>query len=116
MELYITLSRHVPEMYMQSQCRLRYIQLDIAVIYFSTDSYCFSTFKTHLSSFYSSPMIFLSSRYSLQLHLTRPKPVGHGYVFSMAVGTMGEWLKLVLFLLGDEHLILRGMGAGSFIK
>ena len=22
---------------------------------------------------------------------TRPKPVGHGYVFSMAVGTIGEW-------------------------
>ena len=27
----------------------------------------------------------------------RPKPVGHGYVFSMAVGTIGEWLKLVHF-------------------
>ena len=26
-----------------------------------------------------------------------PKPVGHGYVFSMAVGTIGEWLKLVPF-------------------
>ena len=23
--------------------------------------------------------------------ITRPKPVGHGYVFSMAVGTIGEW-------------------------
>ena len=28
---------------------------------------------------------------------TRPKPVEHGYVFSMAVGTFGEWLKLVPF-------------------
>ena len=28
---------------------------------------------------------------------TRPKPVDHGYVFSMAVGTVGEWLKLVPF-------------------
>ena len=28
---------------------------------------------------------------------TRPKPVGHGYMFSMAVGTIGEWLKLVPF-------------------
>ena len=28
---------------------------------------------------------------------TRPKPVEHGYVFSMAVGTIGEWLKLVPF-------------------
>ena len=39
--------------------------------------------------------------------------MGHGYVFSMAVGTIGEWLKVVPFLLGDEQLILRG-GAGSF--
>ena len=38
-----------------------------------------------------------------------------GYVFSMAVGTIGEWLKLVPFLLGDEQLILRGRG-GSFIN
>ena len=39
---------------------------------------------------------------------TRPKPVGHGYVFSMAVGTIGELFKLVPFLLGDEGFILRG--------
>ena len=31
------------------------------------------------------------------LRRTRPKPVGHGYVFSMAVGTIGEWLKPVPF-------------------
>ena len=43
---------------------------------------------------------------------TRPKPVG--YVFSMAVGIIGEWLRLVPFLLGDEQVILRGGGAGSF--
>ena len=43
---------------------------------------------------------------------TRPKPVAHGYVFSMAVGTIGEWLKLVPFLLGDVQLI--GGGAGFF--
>ena len=36
---------------------------------------------------------------------TRPKPVEHGYLFSMAVGTIGEWLKLVPFLLGDVQLI-----------
>ena len=30
----------------------------------------------------------------------------HGYVFSMAVGTIGEWLKLVPFWLGDKQLIL----------
>ena len=29
----------------------------------------------------------------------------HGYVLSMAVGTIGEWLKLVPFLLGDVQLI-----------
>ena len=31
------------------------------------------------------------------LNMTRPKPVDHGYVFSMAVGTIGEWLKLFPF-------------------
>ena len=31
-----------------------------------------------------------------------------GYVFSIAVGTIGEWLKLVPFLLEDEQVILRG--------
>ena len=33
----------------------------------------------------------------LSLLKTRPKPVEHGYVFSMAVVTIGEWLKLVPF-------------------
>ena len=43
--------------------------------------------------------------------------MGHGYVFSMAVGTIGEWLKLVPFLLGDERLlILRGEGGWQFFK
>ena len=40
--------------------------------------------------------------------------MGHGYVFSMAVGSIGELLKLVPFLLGDEQLILKGGGAGGF--
>ena len=40
--------------------------------------------------------------------------MGHGYVFNKAVGTIGEWLKVVPFLLGDEQLILRGGGASSF--
>ena len=47
---------------------------------------------------------------------TRPKPAGHGYVFSMAVGTIVEWLKVVSFLLGDEQLILRGGGRWQFLK
>ena len=34
----------------------------------------------------------------IMLYVTRLKPVEHGYVFSMAVGTIGEWLKLVPFL------------------
>ena len=37
--------------------------------------------------------------------------MGHGYVFSMAVGTIGTWLKVVPFsVLGDEQLILGGGG------
>ena len=45
---------------------------------------------------------------------TMPKPVEHVYpcVFIMAVGTIGEWLKLVPFLLGDVQLI----GEGQFFK
>ena len=51
------------------------------------------------------------------LENTRPKPVGHGYVFSMAVGTIGEWLKVVLFFfLGKEQVVLRGGGGGSFLE
>ena len=46
----------------------------------------------------------------IYIFITRPKPVG--YVFSMAVGTIGEWLKVVPFLLGDEQLILGGGGRG----
>ena len=49
-------------------------------------------------------------------NITRPKPVEHGYVFSMTVGTTGEWLKLVPFLLGDEQLILREGGGGTLKK
>ena len=38
-------------------------------------------------------------------------------MFSMAVGTIGEWLTLVPFFLGDEQLILgEAVGAGSFLK
>ena len=51
-----------------------------------------------------------------EFRATRPKPVGHGYVFSMAVGAIGEWLKLVPFLLGDEKLFLRGGGGWKFFK
>ena len=35
-------------------------------------------------------------------------------VFSMAVVTIGEWLKLVPFLLGDVQLILWGGGVAVF--
>ena len=44
--------------------------------------------------------MYLYSRSSdprLIISYTRPKPVEHGYVLSMAVGTIGEWLKLVPF-------------------
>ena len=51
----------------------------------------------------------------LNNRFTRLKPVGHGYVFSMAVGTIGVLLKLIpFFLLWDEELIL--MGGGQFLK
>ena len=40
--------------------------------------------------------------------------MGHDYVLSMAVSIIGEWLKVVPFLLGDEQLI---MGRGwQFFK
>ena len=41
--------------------------------------------------------------------------MGHGYVFSMAVGTIGEWLKQVPFLLREEQLILREGGGWQLI-
>ena len=42
--------------------------------------------------------------------LTRPKPVEHGYVFSMAVGTIGEWLKLVPFFVRGRTVDSGGGG------
>ena len=52
----------------------------------------------------------------LKLIYTRPKYVGHGYVFSMAVGTIGEWLKLVpCFVRGRTVDSKGGGGAGSFL-
>ena len=44
--------------------------------------------------------------------------MGYGHVFSMAVGTIGEWLKLVHFFIGDVQLTVDsgGEGDGSFLK
>ena len=39
--------------------------------------------------------------------------MGNGYVFTMTVGIIGELLKLVPFLLGDEQLNLGGGGGGG---
>ena len=50
------------------------------------------------------------------LSMTRPKPVEHCYMFSMAVRTIRECLKLVPFLLGDEQLILKGGAGWQFFK
>ena len=47
---------------------------------------------------------------------TRPKPVGHGYVFSMAVGTIGERLKLVPCFVRGRTVDSKGGGAVSFFK
>ena len=51
----------------------------------------------------------------LVLIFTRPKPVEYGFVFSMAVGTIGEWLKLVSFFVRGRTVNIEGGGvAGSF--
>ena len=42
-------------------------------------------------------------------------PVEHGYVFSMAVSTIGEWLKLVPFFVRGRTVDWGG-GAGSFLR
>ena len=42
--------------------------------------------------------------------------MGHGYVFSMAVGTIGEWLKLVLFFVRGRTVDSGGGGGGRFLK
>ena len=42
--------------------------------------------------------------------------MGHGYVFSMAVDTVGEWLKLFPFLLGGRTVDSGGGGGGLFKK
>ena len=48
---------NVPEIYMQSLCKLRYSSRHV---YFSaSDLYCYSTSKTYLSSSIKSPVIFL---------------------------------------------------------
>ena len=38
-----------------------------------------------------------------QIVSTRPKPVEHGNVFSMAVVTIVEWLKLVPFFCEETY-------------
>ena len=45
-------------------------------------------------------------------------PWGMANVFSMAVGTIGEWLKVVPFIVRDTTVWWRGgrEGAGSFLK
>ena len=50
---------------------------------------------------------------SVKIGHTRPKPVEHGYVFSMAVGTIGKWLKLVPFF-GRGRTVDSGLGGQIF--
>ena len=47
---------------------------------------------------------------------TRPKPVGHGYVFSMAVGTIGELLKLFLFFVKGHTIEFEGGVVAGILK
>ena len=50
---------------------------------------------------------------SLTSLITRPKHVRHGYVLSMAVGTIGEWFKVVSFFVRGRTVDSEGGGAGS---
>ena len=72
-----------------------------------------SDFYEHLLS-HDTSLACHSESYITQTTNTKAKPVGHGFVFSMAVRTIGEWLKLVPFLLGEEQLILKGGGLAVF--
>ena len=40
--------------------------------------------------------------------------MGHGYVLSMAVGTIGEWLKLVPFFVRGRTVDSEGDGGGDW--
>ena len=43
--------------------------------------------------------------------------MGHGYVFSMAVGTIGEWLKVVHIFVRGRTVDSGGGGvSGSFLQ
>ena len=42
--------------------------------------------------------------------------MGHGYVFFMAVGTIGEWLKLVPFFVRGRTVDSGRGGGGSFFQ
>ena len=42
--------------------------------------------------------------------------MGHGYVLSMVVGTIGEWLKLVPFFVRGRTVDSEGGGGGGFLK
>ena len=42
--------------------------------------------------------------------------MGHGYVFSMAVGTIGWMIENGPFFVRVEQLILKGGGAGIFFQ
>ena len=53
--------------------------------------------------------------YLLSLNITRPKFVGIGYVFSMANGTIKEWLKLVPFFVRGRTVDWGGGGGGGFL-
>ena len=50
----------------------------------------------------------------LNNRFTRLKPVGHGYVFSMAVGTIGVLLKLIPFFFVMGRRVDSDGGGGSF--
>ena len=49
---------------------------------------------------------------SVRFVTTRPKPVENGYVLSMAVGAIGEWLKLVPVCVRGRTVDCEGGGGG----
>ena len=52
--------------------------------YLEFNDYYYFHFNTHMQGVVSKGV------FTLSIYITRPKPVGHGYVFSIAVGPIGE--------------------------
>ena len=76
--------------------------------YLEFNDYYYFHFNTHMQGVVSKGV------FTISIYITRPKPVGHGYVFSMAVGTIGEWMKVVPFFVRVRTVDLGGGGGWQF--